>query len=1221
MSHNKSHGRADTFLGEAPGPSPYPLFDIKWYRHLNPDIPANKLTLEHYLSEGWRTLKSPHPLMSIEYYFQQNPDIKFAGLEPLTHFVTKGWKEGRNPHPLFDVKFYCSQISGFHLFKVDPLTHYVTIGWKQGLRPNKIFDPDWYMRSNADVKESGQEPLTHYLRTGWKEHRRPTPSFDAEAYRLRHGLPADTNPLLDYVLHGQQRILSSGTSNMDVRHWQSNARLTNPAELVLERPIGIFVHLLYDGVADEIASYLARIELPKKVYVTTDTDQKKVWIAETFDRYSVDAEIAVVPNRGFDIAPFLFGFPRQILEHDICLKIHGKKAVHNSPSFGEGWRHHLFGDLIGDAIRVRSIVNAFISDPELGVLIPPYWKELLAWLGIGANYEPMRRLLTRLGIDHDPGQEIDYPAGSMFWFRPEALSPLFELNLQWSDFGEPTTQNDGTLAHGVERCFLFFCAQANRKWAFLPRRQAAFERSREETFRLIKESGLFDEVYYRETYPDIAAAGLDPLTHWVDTGIREGRDPSASFSVSYYMRVIRMGSQAVVDPLLHYILEGRAMGLPTKRPSRVSASIVVDDLYKAYVPAETGRQYVSETMPVVRQSDVRVIAFYLPQFHPFAENDKFWGRGFTEWTNTTKAVPMFKGHYQPRLPGELGFYDTRLKQVLARQIELAKQYGIHGFCLYHYFFDGKPLMRAPYNLLLANPDLDIPFCLNWANEPWTVRFDGLSTKTGVLLDQKHSPEDDLAFFRDIEPALNDRRYITIDGRPLLIIYRPSLFPDISATLERWRECCHRGGLEDPYLAVVQTGFEGRVDPREYGFDAAVEFPPHNLDVTNVAHRVNLYDPGAEIGIYDYDHVIERALARPEPPYRLLRGMMAEWDCTPRRANSGAFINCAPHRYQRWLEGVCAETDSDGARPPDEKLVFINAWNEWAEGAYLEPDRKYGYAYLDATARALNSYRPASIDAVNLRILVAAHIFYLDLLDEFIAHFHRIPGRFDLLITTPIEKRDYVLQYVRERLGAVAREIKVLGVRTAGFDFGPFMLQMLPEAQNYDVCCKIHSKKTPYNSKFAGWREYLLGNLLGSPQNIAAIIEAFANDPKLGLVYPKVFPPVAVHVEWGSNFETAAALLQRLGITVARNEQPVFPTGSMFWFRPKAMAALLKLGLTLDDFVRSGAGPRAPGAGPVMDGTLAHSLERMICYVAKAAGYGSREMLFDGGVSLGDLDPS
>ncbi len=1058
----------------------------------------------------------------------------------------------------------------------------------RGKKMNPLFDGDWYLRQYRDVAMSELDPYEHYLRHGTAEGRNPHP-----------------------LVYGQERVLSSGASNIDVRHWQTNARLTNPAELVLERPIGIFVHLFYDGVADELASYLARIALPKKIYVTTDTDQKKVWIAETFDRYSVEAEIAVVPNCGLDIAPFLLGFLKQLPEHDICLKIHGKKSTHNSPEFSLGWRQLLFGELIGDADRVDAIINAFLSDPELGVLMPQHWKELAGWLGIGANYELMQRLLAKIDIDLLPGQEIEYPSGSMFWFRPEALSPLFDLGLQWSDFAEPTEQRDHTLAHAVERCFLFFCARAKHKWAFIPEMPSNIEDFDDETMQLIKQSGEFDETYYLTTYPDIAKAGQNPLEHWIKYGSREGRNPSPTFNTKYYCSQMPASSRSKINPLVHYVLEGRAQKLRTAPLARLPGSIAVDNLYGAYDRAEAGRNYVSEATPIICQSDIKLIALYLPQFHPFAENDKFWGRGFTEWTNTTKALPLFKGHYQPRFPGELGFYDTRLKQVLARQIALARQYGIHGFCLYHYFFDGKPLMRAPYDLLLANPDLDIPFCLNWANEPWTARFDGLSTKTGLLLDQRHSPEDDLAFFRDIEPALRDRRYITIDGRPVLIVYRPGLFPDIGATLDRWRKCCHQAGLKELYMVMMQTGFEGAVDPRKYGFEAAVEFPPLNLDISNVSRRIQFYDPGADVGVYDYEHAVDKALALPETQYRLFRGIMPEWDCTPRRANPAIFINCAPHRYQRWLEGLCAKTDGDSKRSRDEKLIFINAWNEWAEGAYLEPDRKFGYAYLDATARALNNYRPASIDALNLRILVAAHIFYLDLLDEFIAHFHRIPSGFDLLITTPIEKRDYVLQYVRERLGAVAREIKVLGVQNAGVDIGPFILRMLPEAQNYDVCCKIHSKKTPYNSKFAGWREYLLGNLLSSPQNIAAIIEAFANDPKLGLVYPKVFPPVADHVEWGSNFETTSALLQRLGITVARDDQPVFPTGSMFWFRPKALRALLKLGLTLDDFVRSGEGPTSSGTDPLTDGTIAHALERMILYVAKAAGYGSREMVFDG----------
>jgi lipopolysaccharide biosynthesis protein len=513
-------------------------------------------------------------------------------------------------------------------------------------------------------------------------------------------------------------------------------------------------------------------------------------------------------------------------------------------------------------------------------------------------------------------------------------------------------------------------------------------------------------------------------------------------------------------------------------------------------------------------------------------------------------------------------------------------------------------------MLLANPDLDIPFCLHWANEPWTANWDGLPNKSNVLLKQAHSPEDDIAFFRDIEPAVNDRRYITIDGRPVLAIYRPSLFPDVRATLERWRGCFHRAGLKDPYMVVMQTAFEGAVDPRKYGFDAAIEFPPSNLGMKTVNDRMQFYDPGFEGYVYDYEHAVDRSLAAPALEYRQFRGIVPDWDCTPRRSNPALMVNSAPYRYQGWLEGLCAATHADPTRSCDEKLIFINAWNEWAEGAYLEPDRKYGYAYLDATARALNNFRPASIDPLRVRVLIAAHIFYTDLLDEFVEHFALVPGTFDLLITTPVEQRDYVFERVRERKLPMLGSLKVIGVDNVGADIWPFIAHALPEARSYDVCCKLHSKKTPYNLEFSGWREYLLRNLLGSPQNVAAIIEAFANDPKLGLVYPRAFPPAAKHVEWGSNYELAAELLQRLGIKVTKAEQPVFPAGSMFWFRPRALTALLGLGLTLDDFVHSKSGPRVSETGPVIDGTLAHALERTPCYVTRAVGYRIHEMLFE-----------
>jgi lipopolysaccharide biosynthesis protein len=318
----------------------------------------------------------------------------------------------------------------------------------------------------------------------------------------------------------------------------------------------------------------------------------------------------------------------------------------------------------------------------------------------------------------------------------------------------------------------------------------------------------------------------------------------------------------------------------------------------------------------------------------------------------SKTRPFFNDHYQPRLPGELGFYDLRVKDVIKRQIELAKQYGIYGFCVHHYFFNGKPVMRVPYNQILNNKDLDIPFCLNWANEPWTARFDGGWLKGDVLIDQNHNKEDDIAFFKDIEPALKDERYITIDGKPLLLIYRPGLFPNFKETVERWRECSKNAGFDDIFVAIVETTFEGILNPKALGVDAVVEFPPSIVNHVSILNQVELFDPNFKGKIYSYKHVVKRAVKRQKPEYILFRGIFPGWDNTARRKDPKIFHGCTPDLYQEWLEKIIKFT-LNNCRPSN-RLIFINAWNEWAECAYLEPDRKYGYAFLNATARALST---------------------------------------------------------------------------------------------------------------------------------------------------------------------------------------------------------------------------------------------------------------------------
>ncbi|OGW46079.1 MAG: hypothetical protein A2Y66_00505 [Nitrospirae bacterium RBG_13_41_22] len=382
------------------------------------------------------------------------------------------------------------------------------------------------------------------------------------------------------------------------------------------------------------------------------------------------------------------------------------------------------------------------------------------------------------------------------------------------------------------------------------------------------------------------------------------------------------------------------------KPGR-PANLVSKDYFDFLFEMNTNKteDYIPLTYPDIPETDIKLIAFYLPQFHPIRENDEWWGKGFTEWTNVARAVPQFIGHYQPRLPGEFGFYDLRVHEVQKRQIEIAKQYGIYGFCFHFYWFNGKTLLERPIGEFAEN--FDFPFCLNWANENWTRRWDGKENE--ILMAQRHSVEDDIKFIKHVSKYLENKNYIKIKSRPLLIIYRPALFPNPKASAERWREWCHKNGIGEIYLAATHS-FEHH-DPRDIGFDAAIEFPPNTFPLKDVASRLDIVNPDFKGTIYDYKNAIEFSKECLIPPYKKFRGIFPSWDNEARKPGRGTvIINSSPEAYKEWLRALCDYTTSNFA--PEERLIFINAWNEWAESAYLEPDRRYGYAYLHATAEAL-----------------------------------------------------------------------------------------------------------------------------------------------------------------------------------------------------------------------------------------------------------------------------
>lgn len=337
----------------------------------------------------------------------------------------------------------------------------------------------------------------------------------------------------------------------------------------------------------------------------------------------------------------------------------------------------------------------------------------------------------------------------------------------------------------------------------------------------------------------------------------------------------------------------------------------------------------------------RKIAFYLPQFHEIPENNEFWGDGFTEWTNVRRAKPQYKGHQQPLRPLD-GYYNLTDSAVHTHQSKLALESGIDAFCFYTYWFSGRQLMRKVIDLAVENHVEGFKFCLCWANETWSRRWDGQEQE--VLIKQNHDSVKDADYINDHLDLLAHKDYIRVEGKPLLIIYRSDILDKPSLTLWNFRKRARELGLGELYLVMAQTF--GAEDPRDIGFDAAVEFPPHNLNGTiEVSLERNLNFQG---NIYDYKSAVANACTKQTPPYVVFPTVMPGWDNTPRRMNKAhIYANQSDLVFRFWLRAKIAHLEKTNT-VFDRNILFINAWNEWAEGSQIEPDsHTYRFSRLDA----------------------------------------------------------------------------------------------------------------------------------------------------------------------------------------------------------------------------------------------------------------------------------
>ena len=369
------------------------------------------------------------------------------------------------------------------------------------------------------------------------------------------------------------------------------------------------------------------------------------------------------------------------------------------------------------------------------------------------------------------------------------------------------------------------------------------------------------------------------------------------------------------------------------------------------IVAKQSKEIVSDV------NETKVIAFYLPQFHPTEENDEFWGKGFTEWTNVAKNKTQFVGHSALNMHGELGFYDLRLRQTRDSQVSLAKEYGIYGFCYYFYQFGDRSVMDTPLRDMLNSTDEDFPFCICWANESWTRSWDG--SQSEVLISQPNVLPGDLVFAERISPVIQDARYIKVDDKPLIIIYRPNLIESIKEVLHSWRQSFRDSGVGEVHFCMAETF--GQTDPFKFGFDSSLEFPPHGLNVGEITQQFLDEKESFSGKIYDYRDVVNSKLVGSSPNYMRFPGVMTSWDNSARRGkNSHVFVNSSPKDYEIWLRHAFHQAKEN--LPPTSRLVFVNAWNEWAEGAILEPHPVYKREYLEATRRVVEGN--ISLEAIN-----------------------------------------------------------------------------------------------------------------------------------------------------------------------------------------------------------------------------------------------------------------
>jgi len=789
------------------------------------------------------------------------------------------------------------------------------------IRNSELFDASWYLEQNPDVAQAGIDPVRHYLLHGGFEGRDPSRHFSSVGYleRFQDVQGAGVNPLVHYLLYGNDEgrlpypIQTAAPSTVEASH--SPTRMKNKPSLQRKtNDEAQAIHSCKTGLN------LSPIPETTAKMVVEDKNWKDYLLVSTEIKNKEQERSATITLRK----------PR-LIDCDGKDLLKATKSIHLPSS--------------------RNV--------QVSIIIPVYNNaklllECLLSLAKDQTFTEYDVCIVDDNSDTETRKIIDNISGIRVVRNAERMGFTLSCNKGAQDARGQFLlflNNDVQVFEGLLKSLLGTFEENSQVGAVGPKviypngrlQEAGCIINRDGTTNLIGhwDDPSLDRYNYKREVDYISGVCL--LIRKDDFLDVVGFDPR--FAPAYYedvdlcCKLREKGMRIIYNPdavIVHHLsaTTSNFFGLDTK----------------VELVTRNRQKLIERWQPLLDETNrVRLIAFYLPQFHPIPENDLWWGKGFTEWRKVTQARPLFDGHYQPHLPADLGFYDLRIPEIMEQQEELARHYGIEGFCYYYYWFNGKRLLETPLERMLKTGRSDFPFCLCWANENWTRRWDG--GEKDILIAQHHSEEDDLAVIRDLIRYFKHSNYVRVNGKPILLIYRVNIFPDLRRTAQIWREECRREGIGEIYLVMAET-FELSLKnyaPEEFGLDAAVEFPPHGSWGRVSVPKLSSNFSG---DIVNYKSEALKYSLKSFPKYIRYKTVMPSWDNSARKQNSATiFINSSPGAYQAWLEFAIRKTREQYSG--DHRIVFVSAWNEWAEGNHLEPDQRYGHQYLEATANAID----------------------------------------------------------------------------------------------------------------------------------------------------------------------------------------------------------------------------------------------------------------------------